>query len=136
MKDNSETSLPALLSPAVQNTTRLLSILLIAGIVLIGWWSNDGTDTLEPNRPIDPTQSFRINLNDATVRELTLMPGIGLLTANRIIADRNQHGPFTSLSDLARVPGIGPKTIEAISPYCRPILLIESGESQGRVADR
>ena len=47
-----------------------------------------------------------------------VMPGIGPMTAKKIVADRKANGPFNALDDLQRVPGIGPKTIEQLSPYC------------------
>jgi competence ComEA-like helix-hairpin-helix protein len=130
MEQESETNLPAMLSPSIQNATRLLSGFSILGICLVGWWSTDAPDTLGPSGPIAPPQSLKIELNDAGERDLMLMPGIGTTTARRIIDDRNQNGPFGSLDELSRVPGIGPKTIEAISPYCQPISLADQDEDE------
>jgi competence protein ComEA len=39
--------------------------------------------------------------------------------ARRIVADREQNGPFRSVDDLARVKGIGPKTLEHLRPWVR-----------------
>lgn len=55
-----------------------------------------------------------IDLNEATSRELSLLPGIGPKMASRILTDRRQNGRFQSVSDLSRVSGIGPRTIERI----------------------
>lgn len=58
---------------------------------------------------VDSAQSGNlINLNQASPAELETLPGIGPSKAAAIVANR----PYSSIDDLARVPGIGPKTIE------------------------
>ncbi|MFO7957330.1 MAG: ComEA family DNA-binding protein [Candidatus Brocadiia bacterium] len=59
----------------------------------------------------------RLDVNTATRHELTLLPGIGPKTAEAIVQDRQKHGPYGSLQDLERVSGIGPKTVEDIRPH-------------------
>jgi comEA protein len=59
----------------------------------------------------------KVNVNTASAAELDLLPGIGAAYAGRIIADRETNGPFRTLDDLDRVPGIGPKTIAKLAPY-------------------
>lgn len=65
----------------------------------------------------------RLDPNTAGWVELTRLPGVGEVTAKRIVAYRQEHGTdsgrpvFSSAQDLARVRGIGPKTVEAIRPY-------------------
>jgi len=79
-----------------------------------------------------PAPPARLNVNTATDYELTMLPGIGPATAAAIIQYRETHGPFKSLEDLARVKGIGPKTIEAIRPnaMCAPVTgRLESGRA-------
>ena len=51
-------------------------------------------------------------MNQATAAELERLPGIGPVTAARIVVDRAEHGPYPTLDDLRRVPGIGPATVE------------------------
>jgi competence protein ComEA len=55
-----------------------------------------------------------IELNSATAAQLDTLPGIGPATATKIIADRESNGPFTSVEDLGRVTGIGPKKLEEL----------------------
>lgn len=53
----------------------------------------------------------KVNINTATSKELERVTGIGPATAAKIIAYREQHGPFKSLDDLIKVSGIGPATL-------------------------
>lgn len=64
---------------------------------------------------------LQLDLNVATEAELALLPGIGPVSAARILADRKRNGPFLSVEDFVRVPGIGPKTLDK----CRPFLLVK-----------
>lgn len=60
------------------------------------------------------TNSALININSATIEELTSLPGIGEATANKIIAYRKENGKFTSIEDLKNVPGIGDSKFEEL----------------------
>lgn len=55
-----------------------------------------------------------VSVNAADVASLDALPGIGPVTAQAIVADRQEHGPFRSVDDLDRVSGIGPATIERL----------------------
>jgi competence protein ComEA len=59
-----------------------------------------GGGSATPGAPVD--------LNTATAAELDALPGVGPATAAAIVQDREQHGPFRTVDDLARVRGIGP----------------------------
>ena len=61
--------------------------------------------------------SKQLNINTATVDELTLLPGIGEVLAERIVAYRIAHGPYTSIEELTNVTGIGSKTLDSIREY-------------------
>jgi competence protein ComEA len=54
-----------------------------------------------------------IDLNTATVEQLDTLPGVGEVTANRIIAYRTAH-PFRTVDDLRQVPGIGDARFETL----------------------
>ncbi|MBC8535753.1 helix-hairpin-helix domain-containing protein [Feifania hominis] len=78
------------------------------------------------DRPVDadrtaPTQSVGqtagvVNVNTATVEQLMSVPGIGEVLASRIVEYR-AAAPFTDLSQLVKVRGIGEKTLEKMRPY-------------------
>ena len=52
--------------------------------------------------------SAPLDLNSATLEELENLPGIGPVTAQKILDYRQQHGAFHSVAELQGVPGIGP----------------------------
>jgi competence protein ComEA len=52
-----------------------------------------------------------VSLSSATAEQLDALPGVGPVTAQKIIAYRQQHGPFTSVEGLDAIPGIGPARI-------------------------
>lgn len=58
-----------------------------------------------------------ININTATVEELTELPRIGEVTAARIVAWREENGPFASTDELLNVQGIGERVYERIKPH-------------------
>lgn len=60
-----------------------------------------------------------VTLNTATQAELEMLPGVGPVTASRIIAWREQHGRFTSVEELQEVDGIGPKTYAQLVDHVR-----------------
>lgn len=56
-------------------------------------------------------ESINVNLADAT-SIAKVLKGVGLQRAQAIVAYRDQNGPYSSLDDLAKVKGIGVKTLE------------------------
>src|SRR5213078_1943539 len=71
-----------------------------------------------PSRPPQPLRpGERVDLDRADVTEITRLPRIGPAFAQRIVAWREQHGPFGGLARFDSVPGVGPKLLEALRPY-------------------
>ncbi|MFV9505750.1 MAG: helix-hairpin-helix domain-containing protein [Oscillochloridaceae bacterium umkhey_bin13] len=62
------------------------------------------------------TDNGLINLNTASAAVLEDLPGIGATLAERIIARRNEHGPFTAIEQLREVSGIGDKLYSQLAP--------------------
>src|SRR5437868_2386992 len=54
-----------------------------------------------------------VNINTATPKELTMLPGVGKAKAEQIVQYR-QAKPFGSVDDLKSIPGLGAKRIEAM----------------------
>ncbi len=63
------------------------------------------------------TAGSLVNLNSATQAELESLPGVGPAIAAKIIASREEEGPFTRKEDLKRVSGIGDKKYNALEAY-------------------
>jgi competence protein ComEA len=49
-----------------------------------------------------------VSLSSATLEQLDTLPGVGPVTAQKILDYRQQHGAFHSVTELQGVPGIGP----------------------------
>lgn len=98
-----------------------VGICVIAGLVLLaayafrlnGW----GQPPIEIERLPARRYDYQLDVNRASWFEWTLLDGIGEKLARRIVADREQNGSFTTIEDVQRVAGIGPKTWEQIRPW-------------------
>jgi competence protein ComEA len=62
-----------------------------------------------------PTE--KVNINTATVEQLTALPGVGPTLAARIVEHREKAGQFGSAQELMNVKGIGEKSFQKIEPY-------------------
>ena len=96
------------------------ALVLLATVVLAGWWLAGGGHRgglVEIDRIERGEAPFQVDLNAADWPELAQLPGIGEILARRIVAAREEEGPFRCPEDLVRVHGIGPKTLEAVQPY-------------------
>lgn len=112
------------LSAARWTLASILAVASIGGLAL----SLDRTSPALPEGPRDASMvgaasvpardsiTRLIDVNAAPAESLTMLPGIGPVLAERIVADREANGPFRSLDELDRVRGIGPRTIEKLRP--------------------
>ncbi len=62
----------------------------------------------------------RVSLSSATVAELDALPGVGPVTAQKIVDFRAARGGFRSVDDLDAIPGIGPARIEQLRELTTP----------------
>jgi competence protein ComEA len=83
----------------------------------------DGQQIVVPKRidPVLPGQAAvasptpgRVNLNVAGVAELDRLPGVGPVTAQRIVAYREQHGPYSRVEQLRDAKLVNASTFEKI----------------------
>ena len=95
-------------------------VLFVMLALLAAYWlrvTRWGTVPIEIDRLPQRQVEYRIDVNSATWVEWGQLDGIGDALARRIVADREQNGPFRSIDDLRRVRGIGPKTLERMRPW-------------------
>ncbi len=100
------------------------ALVVVALAAMGGWWIGHGGlggRLIEIDKADPLTARFQVDINKADWPELIQLPGIGQTLAKRIVASRQASGPFVDQDDLRRVRGIGPKTLEQIRPYLRPM---------------
>ena len=112
----------------------IIAVTLLFSIFTLGFFlgrnSNRSTVSVSysgtvPTKQTDPTTPsetapavvFPLDLNTATAEELTMLPGIGQVLAERVVAYRQEQGPFESVAQLGNVEGIGDKKLEAILEF-------------------
>jgi competence protein ComEA len=99
-------------------------LVLLALAATVAWWVRHGGlqgNLVEVERAEPQVASFDVDINSADWPELEQLPAIGETRARRIVESRDKDGPFRDHNDLRRVRGIGPKTLETIRPYLRPM---------------
>ena len=112
---------------------------MVAGLTLTAlaamtaWWFSQGGwqgRLIEVERQQPQIAHYVVDINEADWPELAQLPEIGETLARRIIASRTEQGPFADHEQLLRVRGIGPRTLERMRPYLRPMPL--AGNVAGR----
>lgn len=76
-------------------------------------------DSSDEQAAADPAAEAELTvaINTATTLELQQLPGIGPALAERIVAHREEYGPFARAEEVTAVQGIGPKTLEELQPH-------------------
>jgi len=59
----------------------------------------------------------KVNINQASAKELVNLPRIGAKAADKIVEYRQAHGSFSKVEDLMEVKGIGEKLFTQLKPY-------------------
>ena len=83
----------------------------------------DGMQVLVPSRVPGAGATAapgRVSISSASVAELDALPGIGPVTAQKIVDYRLAHGGFRSVDDLDAIPGIGPARVEQLRDLVTP----------------
>jgi competence protein ComEA len=87
----------------------------------------DGEQVVVPARGSPPAAGAApaapagpVHLSTATAEQLDTLPGIGPVTAEKIVAYRQQHGAFRSVAELDAIPGIGPARIDQLKGLVAP----------------
>jgi competence protein ComEA len=85
----------------------------------------DGQQVVVPSRAAaaaaaaaEPTAGVpgqKVHLNSATLEQLDTLPGVGPVTAQKILDYRTENGAFSAVEELDAVPGIGPARLEQLS---------------------
>ena len=91
---------------------------------------SDGEQIVVPARPPGgaaaaaapgaPGPAGPVHLNTATLEDLDALPGVGPVTAQKILDYRQQHGAFASVDELDAIPGIGPKRLDQLRDLVAP----------------
>ena len=95
--------------PFTMQAKRVTFGALILGLALLAICAAAGAEKHPPSKPVD--------LNLANVKELQELPGVGPVTAQRIIDMRQKSGRFKRVEDLLAVRGISQKKLDAMRPY-------------------
>ena len=66
------------------------------------------------------SSSAPVQLSTATLEQLDSLPGVGPVTAQKILDYRQEHGAFHSVDELDAVPGIGPKRFDQLRELVVP----------------
>jgi competence protein ComEA len=101
-----------LAAPLVDGEQVLVPALLATAGGAAASTSSAGDVPSSPTAPVD--------LNTASAEQLDALPGVGPVTAQKIIAYRQAHGAFTSVDQLDAIAGIGPARIADLKGLVQP----------------
>ena len=97
--------------------TLAIVLLLLFAAALPAMAEPSATPSAAPKPAAGAVLQGTVNINTADATQLALLPGIGPKMAESILAYRSSAGAFNSVDDLVKVKGIGPKSLEKLRPY-------------------
>lgn len=92
-------------------------LILVTLVVRTFLLSAGGGETVEVDQIAERAYVFEIDINRATWVEWMQLDGVGEVMGRRLVADREEHGPFKSVDDVQRVKGIGSAILEKIRKH-------------------
>ena len=99
----------------------IMALAVTSGTIYFGVQRMRSVEYLDVDDATAPNYQFLVDLNQADWPELAQLPGIGETLARRIVESREAKGPFIDHSDLQRVRGIGPRTVENLREFFVPM---------------
>jgi len=102
---------------------------LAALVAIAAWWIAQGGlrgRLIEVERQEPRVAQYVVDINQADWPEIAQLPEIGETLARRIVESRAEQGPFADHEQLLRVRGIGPRTLDRLRPYLRPMPLADN----------
>jgi competence protein ComEA len=94
----------------------LARVLVDGEQILVGRAAAAGGLAATSSASAPPVTGALVNLNTATEDQLDTLPGIGPVTAQKILQWRTAHGAFSAVDELLEVDGIGEKTLADLAP--------------------
>jgi len=110
----------------MKSRTRARAALALAAVLCVSGLASADTS--------DAATGKKININQASAKELANLPRIGAKVADRIVDYRQSHGSFARVEDLMEVKGIGEKLFVTLKPYLAlsgPTTLSQKVSSKG-----
>ena len=113
------------MSVSERRALALIGAAALAAMALLAWQRRTPPLVVVGSLPVAPSGAWddrlraarQVDVNTAGAAELERLPEIGPSLARRIVEYRSAHGPFRNPEELSQVPGIGPKTLEALEEY-------------------
>jgi len=97
-----------------------VQVLVPRRLAVTGVWTGGDPSREVPAGAATAGIGPKLSLSSATADQLDELPGVGPITAQKILDYRAEHGPFRSVDDLDAVPGIGPTRIEQLRDLVTP----------------
>lgn len=114
----------------LRRSDQFVVVTLVIAFVIVGtihWirMSRWGTVSVELTSLKPREYFYSLDINSASWVEWAQLDGIGEKLAKRIVADREERGPFRDANDVGRVRGIHAKQLESMKPFLRGGALTE-----------